>query len=53
MGNRWADVYDLLRPYLDNHMDGFVDFHGMMACIGTNKKKEAESIMESMRDFIR
>lgn len=53
VGDRWADVCELCRPHLDDHILVFNDVHMLLACLGAGKTDAVQQLMNSIEGFVR
>nr|KAG5701519.1 hypothetical protein BaRGS_000915 [Batillaria attramentaria] len=53
VGSRWEDIYEVCRPYIDDHFFVFNDVHLIMGCLGAGKKDAAQQMLDTMEEYIR
>ncbi|XP_064482094.1 tetratricopeptide repeat protein 38-like [Ornithodoros turicata] len=50
--DRWAKVYDVAKPHLNDHILAFNDAHFLMACLGTRERSSVKDLLESATKFV-
>lgn len=50
--DRWQDIYEIIRPHVDDHVLSFNDIHILLACLGADNMTAVNQMMQSIKDFI-
>lgn len=50
--DRWEDAYEVVRPHMDDHVLTFNDNHILLACLGAEKKKVVDQMMNSIKEWL-
>ena len=53
VGNRWEDVFETIRPHVDDHILVFNDVHLLLACLGAGKNEAVKQLMDSIQNFVK
>ena len=49
---RWDDIYEVVRPHIDDHVTSFNDNHIMLACLGAKKDHAVDEMKKSLTKFV-
>jgi hypothetical protein len=53
VGNRYEEIFDMIKPHLDDHVLVFNDVHLLLCCLGAGKNDAVQQLMQSIENFIR
>ena len=53
VGDKWNDLYEIVREHVDDHVITFNDNHILLACLGSKKMDVVNQMMESIKDYIK
>jgi hypothetical protein len=49
---RWQEIYEVIRPHVDDHVLTFNDNHILLACLGAENKTAVDNLMTSIKNWI-
>ena len=52
VGGRWKELFETIRPHIDDHVLNFNDNHILLACLGANEKQVVNQMMDSIKDWL-
>lgn len=52
VGDRWNNIFEVVKPHIDDHITSFNDNHILLACLGAKNKEVSDAMMTSIKTYV-